>query len=204
MKLYVSGRTPNPRRVSVFLAEKGLHIERVDLDIMKEEHKDAGFVAMNPWQRVPVLVLDDGTAICESIAICRYVEALHPMPPLFGTTPTSQALIEMWNRRLELNLLAQIAAIFRHSHPAMAHLEVPQVPAWAQANRPKVDESLAILDRELANREFIAGDTYSVADITGLIALDFMKPVKLTIPDGLDHIRRWHETLRARPSGSVW
>jgi glutathione S-transferase len=204
MKLYVSGRTPSPRRVSIYLAEKGLAVERVDIDINRLDQKTDAFLALNPWQRVPVLILDDGTALAESMAICRYFEALHPDPPLFGKTARSQAMIEMWNRRLEHTLLAAIAAVFRHTHPAMAAMEVPQVPAWGEANRGKVDETLALIDRDLAEREFIAGDRYTVADITGLVALDFMKPVKIAVPDGLDNVRRWHATLKARASGSVW
>jgi glutathione S-transferase len=203
MLLYTSGRAPNPRRVKVFLAEKGISLPMAEIDINKLEHKTDAFTAINPAQTVPVLVLDDGTAISESMAICRYIEALHPEPPLFGTDAKSMALVEMWQRRLELTLLARVAAVFRHLHPAMVQMEVPQVAAWGEANRPKVLATLELLDRELADRPFIAGESFSVADISGLVALDFMKPAKLPIPEHLNHLRRWHETLRARPSAAA-
>jgi glutathione S-transferase len=141
--------------------------------------------------------------IAESIAICRYFEAISPDPPLFGRGAKDGALVEMWNRRLELNLLLAVAAIFRHLHPSMQELEKPQVPAWAEANRPRVSEFLAFLDGELKNRSFIAGDRYTVADITGLVAVDFMKPAKLVVPQELAHLRRWHADVTARPSAAA-
>ena len=137
MRLYDGGRAPNPRRVRIFLAEKGMSvpIERVDLAAL--EHKSAEFTALNPLQRVPVLVLDDGTVITESIAICRYIEGLRPEPPLFGRGALEIALTEMWNRRVELNLYQAVSAVFRHTHPAMKDFE-SQVPEWGEANRPRV------------------------------------------------------------------
>jgi glutathione S-transferase len=148
-------------------------------------------------------VLDDGQVLSESIAICRYFEALHPEPPLFGQGALEQARIEMWQRRLELHLLFPIAHVFRNQHPAMRDMEVPQVPAWADANKPRIADFLAILDRELEGRKFIASDTYTVADITGLVALDFMKPAKVNLDDGLTNVRRWHTDLAARPSAAA-
>jgi glutathione S-transferase len=203
MKLYDGGRAPNPRRVRVFLAEKGVSVptEQVDLGAMAQ--KSAAFTAINPLQRVPALVLDDGTIITESIAICRYFELLHPQPPLFGTQPKDVATIEMWQRRLELHLLFPVAHVFRNSHPAMKEMEVPQVPAWAEANKPRVMEFLDVLDGELKNRPFVAGDRYSVADITGLVSIDFMKPAKLAVPDTLSHLKRWHAEVSARPSAKA-
>jgi glutathione S-transferase len=153
--------------------------------------------------RVPALVLDDGTVITESIAICRYFEALQPEPPLFGRGALETARIEMWNRRLELHLLFPISHVFRNSHPAMKEMEVPQIPAWAEANKPRIAEFISLLDRELADRPFAAGDTFSVADITGLVAVDFMKPPKLAVPDGLVNLKRWHAALAARPSAAA-
>ena len=137
MKLYNSNLAPNPRRVRVFLAEKGVSIPRVEVDLGKLEHKGPEFKALNPFQTIPVLELDDGTRIAESIAICRYIEALWPEPNLFGASPLERATIEMWQRQLELRLLLPIAQVLRHSHPRMAEMEVPQVPDWAAANRPK-------------------------------------------------------------------
>ena len=203
MKLYDAGRAPNPRRVRVFLAEKGVTVPIVAIDLARLEHKAPAYVAVNPLQRTPALELDDGTVISESIAICRYFEELHPEPPLFGTAPLDKARIEMWQRRLEFGLLGTVAAVFRHLHPAMAEMEVPQVAAWGETNKPRVIEFLRFLDDELADRRFIAGDRFSVADITGLVGLDFMKPAKLSLPDELANVRRWHAELAARPSAQA-
>ena len=203
MKLYDGGRSPNPRRTRIFLAEKGikLPLEQVDLGAMQQ--KSAAYAAINPIQRVPALVLDDGTVITESIAICRYFEALQPDPPLFGLGALEIARIEMWNRRLELHLLFPVSHVFRNSHPAMKEMEVPQVPAWAEANKPRILEFIGLLDRELKDRPFVAGDAFTVADITGLIAIDFMKPAKLGVPDELANLKRWHAAVAARPSASA-
>ncbi|WP_375461602.1 glutathione S-transferase family protein [uncultured Enterovirga sp.] len=203
MKLYDGGRAPNPRRVRIFLDEKEITVPLEPVDIAKGEHKTTDFTAINPLQRIPSLVLDDGTAISESIAICRYFEALQPDPPLFGRSPVEQAIVEMWQRRLEFELLGAVAAVFRHLHPAMATLEVPQVAPWGEANKGKVESFLHLLDRHLANHAFVAGDRFSVADITGLIGIDFMRLPKLPIPAGLDHVKRWHTAIRQRPSASA-
>lgn len=203
MRLYDSGRAPNPRRVRVFLAEKGLAVPLVPVDIAKGEHKTPDYTALNPLQRTPTLVLDDGTVIAESIAICRYFEELQPEPALFGTGPTGRASVEMWQRRVEFELLAAVAAVVRHLNPAMAALEVPQVPVWGEANRGKVERALRWLDGHLADRTYLCGDAFTVADITGLIAIDFMRLPKLPIPDDLGHVRRWHAALASRPSASA-
>lgn len=203
MKLYDSGRAPNPRRVRVFLAEKNVTVPSVQLDIGALEHRSEPYRSLNPMQRLPALELDDGTIIAESVAICRYFEVLHPSPPLFGTDAKDQARVEMWNRQVEFNLLASVAAVFRHTHPFMTPLEVPQVPEWGEANRSKATAFLAHLDAELAKHPFVAGDAYSIADITALTAVDFMKLPKIAMPEGLDHVRRWHESVSARPSAKA-
>ena len=203
MKLYDGGRAPNPRRVRIFLAEKAVTIPLVPVDIGKLEHKSDAYAAVNPRRRLPALELDDGTVIAESIAICRYIEALHPDPPLFGTDAKEIALVEMWNRRVELELLFGVAQVLRHTHPAMAALEVPQVPAWGEANKPRVMEFLTFLDRDMAGRHFVAGDSFTVADITALVAVDLMKPVKMAVPEALTHLRRWHAEVSARPSAGA-
>jgi glutathione S-transferase len=203
MKLYDGGRAPNPRRVRVYLAEKGIAVpmEQVDLGAMAQ--KSAAYTAINPLQRVPALELDDGTIITESIAICRYFEVLQPEPPLFGVGAKEAALVEMWQRRVELHLFWPVTQVFRHSHPAMKAMEVPQVPDWAEANKPRVLEFLSLLDGELKVRRYIAGDRYSVADITGLVSIDFMKPAKLAVPDTLGNLKRWHAEVSARPSAQA-
>jgi glutathione S-transferase len=200
MKLYDGGRAPNHRRVRVFLAEKGITVPLEAVDLGNLQQKSAEFRRINPIQRVPVLELDDGTLIAESIAICRYFEALQPEPPLFGRGATEIGRIEMWNRRLELHFLFPVAHVFRNTHPAMKELEVPQVPAWAEANKPRIAEFLRVLDDELKDQPFVTGDRYSVADITGLIAVDFMKPAKLAVPEACANVRRWHAEVSARPS----
>ena len=146
MKLYNSNLAPNPRRVRIFLAEKGVEVPRVEVDLAKLEHKRPEFSALNPFETIPVLELDDGTRIAESIAICRYVEELQPEPNLFGRTALERALIEMWQRQLELRLLLPIAQVLRHSHPHMAEMENPQVPEWAAVNRPRALGAMAIVD----------------------------------------------------------
>jgi glutathione S-transferase len=196
-------RAPNPRRVRIFLAEKGISVPFRQFDLMAGDLKSESFTKLNPWQRVPVLVLDDGQTICETIAICRYFEELLEEPRLFGHDAFEKATIEMWQRRVELGLFNAIAQVVRHLNPKMAHLEVPQVAAWGEANKPKVDLALASLDAHLANNRFLAGDHFSVADITALVAIDFMKPAKLALPDGVNDLRRWHGEVAARPSASA-
>ena len=203
MKLYNSNLAPSPRRVRIFLAEKAISIPRVEVDLGKLEHKAPEFLALNPFQTIPILELDDGTRIAESIAICRYIEALWPEPNLFGLTPVEQGTIEMWQRQLEWRLLLPIAQVLRHTHPRMAEMETPQVPDWAAANRPRALKAMAIVDETLRGRPFIAGDRFTVADITGLVALDFAKSARITIPPELVDLNRWHETLKARPSATA-
>ncbi len=200
MKLYDSKMAPNPRRTRIFLAEKGISVPTEQVDMMAMQHKTPEYTAINPLQRMPALVLDDGTVITESIAICRYFEALQPEPPLFGVGAKEIALVEMWNRRCEINFMANVAAVFRHLHPAMKELEVPQVPACAEAKRPRALEFSTCSTSELAKREFIAGDRFSVADITALCAVDFMKPARLAMPEDAANVKRWHAAVSARPS----
>lgn len=203
MKLYDGGRAPNPRRTRIFLAEKGITVPTEQVDILKFEHKTSDFAAMNPMQRVPVLVLDDGTCISESIAICRYFEALRPEPPLFGQGALEIAQVEMWNRRAELNFMFIVAHAFRHLHPSMKELEVPQIPEWGEANKPRAIDFLRVMDRELADREFVAGDRYTVADITMLVGYDFLKPARIATPDDLANVKRWYAAVSARPSAGA-
>lgn len=200
MKLYDGGRAPNPRRVSIFLAEKGIEIEKVPVDMGAMGHKSDEITKRNPLQRLPILELDDGTILTESVAICRYIEALHPEPPLMGTDPLDQAKVEMWNRRMELTFLAAVASAFRHTHPAMVEWEVPQVKEWGEANREKAIAFLEFLDRELATRDYIAGPRFTIADITGMVAVGFMKPARIEMPAHLANVARWYEAVSARPS----
>ena len=203
MKLYDGGRAPNPRRTRIFLAEKNIQLPMEQVDLGAMQHRSPAYAAVNPLMRVPALVLDDGMVITESIAICRYFEALQPDPPLFGRGALQIAQIEMWNRRLELHFFFPVSHVFRNSHPAMKEMEVPQVPAWAEANKPRVMDFLTILDGDLKDRRFVAGDRYTVADITGLVCIDFMKPAKLAVPETLGNLKRWHAEVSARPSAQA-
>jgi glutathione S-transferase len=203
VKLYDGGRAPNPRRVRVFLAEKGIKVPTEQVDLGKLQQRSDAYTAINPMQRVPALVLDDGTVITESIAICRYFEALYPDPPLFGRGALDIALVEMWQRRVELHLLLPVSNVFRHLHPAMKQMEDPQVAEWGEANKSRVITFLQILDGELKNRTYVAGAGYTVADITAMIAVDFMRVSKLSVPDDLGNVRRWHESVAGRPSAAA-
>jgi glutathione S-transferase len=203
MKLYDGGRAPNPRRVRIFLAEKGIKIATEQVDLSALQQRTPAYSAINPMQRVPALVLDDGTVIAESIAICRYFEAVQPDPPLFGVGALQSALVEMWNRRTELHLLFPVASVFQHLHPAMIRMVDPQVPQWGEANKPRVMQFLEFLDRELTDRSYIAGATYTVADITASVAVDFMRVSKMSVPDSLSNLRRWHQTVCERPSAAA-
>ncbi|MDO9412327.1 MAG: glutathione S-transferase [Pseudolabrys sp.] len=203
MKLYDTKTAPNPRRTRIYLAEKGIEVPVEQVDMVAFQHKTPEYTAINPMQRMPALLLDDGTIITESIAICRYFEALHPEPALFGKTAKEQAQVEMWNRRSEIHFFANVAAVFRHLHPAMKEFEVPQIPDYAEAMRPRAIAFLELLDKELATREFVAGDFYSVADITTLCGVDFMRPSRVVMPEGLSNVKRWHAAVAARSSAKA-
>jgi glutathione S-transferase len=203
MKIIETRTAPNPRRVRIFLAEKGIDVPFEQIDLEPGTLRSSVFTAGNPMQRVPVLVLDDGTWIAETVAICRYFEELQPEPALFGRGAKGRAIVEMWNRRIELGLFQAIAHVFRHLHPKMADLEVPQVPAWGLANKLKVVEQLAILDAQLASNRFVAGPDFSIADITALVAVQFMKPAKLPPPSDFSHVSRWLAEVSTRPSAAA-
>lgn len=203
MKLYDNRRAPNPRRVRIFLAEKAMSVPAEEIDLGALTQKTAEFTTINPFQRVPALVLDDGTVLTEAIAICRYLEWLQPEPMLLGRPGLEAATIEMWEQRMEHYLMGPVSQVFRHLHPAMQAMEVPQVPAWGEANKARVFECLRVLDRELAARPFIAGGAYSIADITALAAIDWMKPGRMEVPAELAHVRRWHAEVSARPSAAA-
>jgi glutathione S-transferase len=203
MELIDGGRAPNPRRVRIFLAEKGIEVPRRQIDFPNFEQLSDTFTAINPMRRVPVLILDDGTPIAESMAICRYFDALQPEPNLFGRDAREIATIEMWNRRSELHFYGPVSSAFRHLSPAMARSEQPQIAEWGEANKAKALAFLAILDRELASRRYIAGDRFTVADITAGVTADFMRAPKIEMPSDLKNVNRWHAEVTARPSFSA-
>jgi glutathione S-transferase len=203
MRLFDGGRVPNARRVRIFLAEKGLSVPLAPVDLGKMEHRSEAFLALNPLGRVPMLELDDGTILTESIAICRYFEALHPAPPLFGTGALGMAQVEMWNRRAEFELYFAVQEAFRHLHPGMAAVEVPQIAAWGEVNKARALPAMALLDWQLAHHPFLAGDAFSVADITALVSIDFLKAARIPMPADLPHLARWHAEVSARPSAGA-
>jgi len=202
MKIYQDASAPNPRRVRIFLAEKALTIPYENVDLSKKEQLSKDFLAINPYGELPVLELDDGTHIAETMAICRYLELLHPDPPLFGTSPVEQATIEMWNRRMELNLLLNIAHCFQHSHPFFADTK-PQVADYAAIARQRAETHLDRLNTLLGSRPYIAGENFSVADITTVCAIDFARVVKIRMADSADHLNQWHKRVSDRPSISA-
>jgi glutathione S-transferase len=199
VKLYDSKAAPNPRRVRIFLAEKGVELPTVQVDLGKAENRAAPFLARNPFGGVPVLELDDGTHIAESVAICRYVERLHPVPPLLGSDPEDEALVEMWQRRMELDLFNQVTGSFRNTHDFFKG-RIEQVPEYGAVCKRAAEKRLAWLDGELAGRPFVAGERYTIADITALCAIDFGRVTGIRIQPDQKHLQRWHEAVSSRPS----
>ena len=202
MKLYDSAMAPNPRRVRIFLAEKGITVPIVQVDIGKAESRQPAFLAKNPLGGLPVLELDDGTCIAESVAICRYFEEIHPQPPLMGTDAKDRALVEMWQRRMELELFRHVTGCFQNTHKFFAG-RIPQVPEYGEVCRDAARKRLAWLDGELTGRPFIAGERYTVADITALCAIDFGRVVDIRIAPEQKNLARWHEAVSARPSAKA-
>lgn len=199
MKLY-QGDGPNSYRVRIFMAEKGIDVPRVRVDFGKMEHRSPEFLKLNSLGQIPVLVLDDGAVITESIAICRYLEALHPTPALFGTDALEQAKVEMWSRRIELEIFGTIGSVALHSEEFFKDRLV-QFPAFAETQRQAVPGKWAWLDREMADgRPFIAGDRFSVADIHGMVASWLGDVFGMAIPASLENVGRWNEAVRQRPS----
>lgn len=199
MKIYDDERAPNPRRVRIFVKEKGLDIPFEKVEIAKSEHRTPEFLAKNPMGTVPVLELDDGTAIAETLAICRYLEELHPEPNLFGKNPLERAQIEMWNRRMEFELMMYVAGYFRNTHPFWQG-RIPQAPDWGEICHKTAMKRMEWLDKELANREFIAGDRFTMSDILGFVACDFGRITKLWPRPEFENLTRWHAAIAARPS----
>jgi glutathione S-transferase len=209
MKLYDYKMAPNARRVRVFLAEKGLRVETVAVDLAAREQMDDAYRVVNPQLVVPALELDDGTLLTESVAICRYFELLHPEPVLFGKGPKGQALVEMWHRRVELEGLQAASEAVRNAVAFFAGRALPgpaahaQIPQLAERGRQRIDGFYAMLDAHLAGSEFIAGDDYSVADIAALVTCDFAKVAKKRVGGDTPSLKRWYEAVSARPSAAA-
>ena len=203
MKLYGSRRAPNPRRVRWFMAEKGIEdIEIVEVDLFKAEHRTPEYLARVGLANVPALELDDGTAITESVAICRYLESIHPEPNLFGREPREIAIVEMWTRRAEMMLATPLMIAVRHQHPALAALEL-QVPELAAANRASAERAIKLFERRLGESEFIAGDRVTMADIVAFTGIDFARLVQFRPADDHVHLARWAAAMRERPAATA-
>ncbi|QZD86162.1 glutathione S-transferase family protein [Qipengyuania psychrotolerans] len=190
---------PNPRRVRIFAAEKGIELPMQEVSIPKREQKAPDFVAKNPRGQTPILELDDGTIIAESVAIMRYLEAVHPETPLFGTSPREIAEIEMWSRRAEMILMAPVGAVWVHTHPFTAALPGRNAD-WGETNLPRVAEAFRFFDGALADRDYLAGDSFTAADILLLTTADFATFVGCGMPEDCENLRGWHERVSARPS----
>ncbi len=203
MKLYGAPMpAPNPRRVRIFLAEKGIDLAETPVDIRKREHKSPEHRARNSLGQVPTLELDDGTTISETVAICRYFEETHPEPSLFGRTPAEKANVDMWVRRIEFQLMAPVGNFWRHAHPFTAAL-LTQYKDFGESNREAYANAQKWLDAELADRPFIAGEAYSMADICALSTVDFADWIGLPIEPERTHLKAWHARVSARPSAAA-
>ena len=198
-RLVTCSTAPNPRRVQAFLDEKGIELPRDEIDLATRAHYTPEHLAKFGTHHLPGMILDDGSTLTETMAICRYVEALHPEPNLMGRDPLEVARVEMWQRRVEFMVMLPVAFVFRHAHPSMAGLET-QIPAWSEANRPRVMQGLSLLDRRLQETAFIAGDRFTVADISAYVSLDFMRVTKIAIPEDHEALLRWRAALAERPS----
>ena len=211
MKFYDFQPAPSPRRVRIFIAEKGLldKIEIVQVDLRGGAHFKPEFARINPFCTVPALELDDGTCISESIACCKYLEAAFPEPPLMGRTPKEQGVIAMWEHRCEWDGFIGGAEMLRNTAPGMKDrgLTGPrtfeQIPALADRGRKRIAWFYDFLDKRLAESEFVGGDAYSVADITALISVDFAGRQKVGIPESHTNLKRWHDQVSARPSAKL-
>jgi len=202
VKLYDSKPAPNPRRVRIFLAEKGLEVPTVQVDIGRRENRSAPLLAMNPLGGLPFLELDDGSVIAESVAICRYFEELHPDPPLFGSGALERASVEMWQRRMELELFRDVTGCFQNTHEFFKG-RIEQVPAYGELCKRSALARLEWLDQELSGHPFVAGPRYTIADITALVAIDFGRVVGIRIAPEQKQLARWHEAVSARPSAKA-
>ena len=200
MKFYNLKPGMNPRRARIFMAEKGIEVPIVEVDMMKGENRAPAYLAINSLGTMPSLELDDGTVITESIAICRYFEEIHPEPPLFGRDTVERAKVEMWNRRMEeLELLNPIGTAFMNLDPFWKD-RMPQVGEFGEVCRAKGLKRMAWLDTHLAGRDYVATGDYMVADITAQCAILLGQHTGTPIPDGLDNLTRWWKSVSARPS----
>jgi glutathione S-transferase len=193
---------PNPRRVRIFLAEKGIDLPETRIDMMKREHKSEEFRAKNTLGQIPTLELDDGTCISETVAICRYFDETKPNPPMFGTTPVEKAMVDMWVRRIEFMVMTPVGNFWRHAHPRTAAL-LTQFKDFGESNRATYQGAQKWLDRELAGKSFLAGEAYTMADICLLSTVDFAGWIGLPLEDEFANLKAWRDRVTARPSAQA-
>lgn len=209
MKLYDCATAPSPRRVRIFLAEKGIVVPTVEVDLRNGEQFTPAFRKLNPDCTVPVLELDDGRCITDAIGICVYFEASSPQPPLMGEGPEGRALVAAAQRRIERDGFYALMEALRNSTPGLKSRALPgpqpyeQIPALAERGRARVQHFLESLDAGLDGREFVCGDAYTIADITALVSVDWAARIKLPIPERYAHLRRWHAVVSSRPSAKA-
>ena len=209
MKFYDCQSAPSPRRVRIFIAEKGLDIPTVQVDLRNGEHLTEAFRRLNPWCTVPVLELDDGTAISEAVAVCRYLEDAHPDPPLMGVDARDRALVAMWEHRFEIDGFLAVTEAFRNQARGLAGRALTgpasfaQIPELVQRGRARVERFFRELDAQLAGHPFVAGERYTSADITAQVAVDFAGWIKMSLPAELRHAADWYERVSARPSAAA-
>jgi glutathione S-transferase len=209
MKFYDCTTAPSPRRVRVFLAEKGISVPTVQVDLRNNEQLGAAFRAINPDATVPVLELDDGTRISDIVGICRYFEETHPEPPLMGRDAADKAVVEGWQRWCERECFYSCMDALRNATPALKDRALPgpenypQIPALAERGRARIASFFRRLDERLAASEFVAGPHYTIADITALVSIDFAGWIKLKLTEEQPHARRWYAAVSARPSAKA-
>ena len=204
MLFYNTGNpAPNPRRVRIFAAEKGIELPTKQVEIFKREHKAPEYLAINPMGQTPTLQLDDGSVITESVSICRYLEHLHSETPMFGATPREAAEVDQMIRRVEMRLMTPIGMVWVHTHPLTARVVPHQYTEFGESNRPRIDHVMREFDTVLADREFLAGKAYSMADIILLTTIDFAKFIGVEVPGNATHLKAWHARVSARPSAAA-
>ena len=206
MILYDVKFAPSPRRVRIFLAEKNLDVEVIQVNTAEGEHLKEDFLKLNPWATVPVLKLDDGTCISEAIACCRYLEENYPNPPLMGVDPSEKAIISMWEHRMEWDGFLPVAEFLRNTVERLKNrgltgtLNFNQIPALAERGKKRIAHFHDFLDKRLAESKFVATDKYSIADITAQVSIDFAQRVGVSIPEDKKNILRWHSNVNSRES----
>ena len=201
MKLFIAPRAPNPRRVLMFLVEKGVQLPLETVDLNAQEHKSAAFRAKSPLARIPALELDDGRVLTETRAICTWLEGRHPEPNLMGQDATERAFIEMADRRVEWYFMLPIGNCIRHTHPGLAPLEQPQFPDFGRSQGEKLRETAAWLDTELQRQPWIAGERFTIADITAFCAIEFAKLMRFNAgAEGFTALQAWRDRVAERPS----